>query len=107
MDFTYDSYDSSTLKVNFQNLRKTEQQAFWMGIILGTPIGTWIVSRKSIQHKFTAGPLSKVLSSLFVGSLMYCILHIVTVRGFSTHGRSTTQWLPRSTANMPSSSTRP
>jgi hypothetical protein len=107
MDFTYDSYDSSTLKVNFQNLRKAEQQAFWIGLVLGTPIGTWLVSRKSIQHKFAAGPLSKVFSSLMVGSLMYHFSDIVMELGFLTPGRSTTRWLLRSTANTQSCSTRP
>ena len=71
MDFAYDSYDVSTRKVAFQNLRRTEQQGFWAGILVGGPLGYWLVSRQGIQHKFTAGPISKVASSLIVGSLVY------------------------------------
>jgi len=51
-------------------LRKVEQQGFWLGVVGGFPLGTWLVSRKSVQSKFTAGVASKVASSLIVGSLM-------------------------------------
>lgn len=70
MDYQYDSYDCTTLKVAFQNLRKAEQQGFWVGLLAGEPIGTWLVSRKELQSKFTAGPISKAVSSLVIGSLM-------------------------------------
>jgi hypothetical protein len=69
-DFNYDTYDVSTLKVAFQNLRKAEQQGFWLGVLAGFPLGVYIVGRPSIQHKFNAGPISKTVSALVVGSLM-------------------------------------
>lgn len=69
-EFNYDSYDQSTLKVAFSNLRAAEQQGFWMGLLVGSPLGVWIVSRPQIQHKFAAGPTSKIVSALFCGSLM-------------------------------------
>ena len=69
-DFKYDSYDESTLKVAFQNLRKAEGQGFWLGLLLGTPLGIYAVSNRGIRQKFTAGPLSKVVSSIAMGSLM-------------------------------------
>lgn len=95
MDFAYDSYDSSTLKVAFQNLRRAEQQGFWAGLLLGGPLGYWLVSRQGIQHKFTAGPVSKVASSLIVGSLVYLFPYEATELGYSTLGNPTTRWLPR------------
>ena len=70
-DFTYDSYDSSALKVAFSNLQAAERQGFWMGLVIGSPMGVWLVSRPQIQHKFNAGPATKLFSALFVGSLMY------------------------------------
>ena len=69
-DFAYESYDISTLKVAFQNLRRAEQQGFWLGVLGGFPLGIYLVSRPSIQHKFAAGPISKTVSALIVGSLM-------------------------------------
>jgi hypothetical protein len=69
-DFEYDSYDSSTLKVAFQNLRKAEKEGFWLGIGAGFPFGYWLVTRKSINHKIAAGPIAKTLSCLISGSLM-------------------------------------
>jgi hypothetical protein len=69
-DFVYETYDVSTLKVAFQNLRKAEQQGFWLGVIGGFPLGYYLVSRPSLQHKFVAGPISKIASPLIVGSLM-------------------------------------
>jgi hypothetical protein len=69
-DFTYDTYDVSNLKVAFQNLRKAEQQGFWLGVLGGFPLGVYIVGRPSIQHKFAAGPISKTVSALLVGSLV-------------------------------------
>lgn len=69
-DFEYDSYDVSTLKVAFQNLRKAEQEGFWLGLAGGFPLGYWLVTRQGIQKKFAAGPISKTLSCLFVGSLV-------------------------------------
>ena len=69
-DFSYDSYDQSTLKVAFSNLRTAEQQGFWMGIVVGSPLGVWLINRPTIQHKFAAGPVAKTFSAIFVGSLM-------------------------------------
>ena len=69
-DFTYDSYDSSTLKVAFENLRSAEQQGFWLGLAVGSPLGVWLVAQPRIQHKFSAGPATKIFSALFIGSLM-------------------------------------
>ena len=69
-DFTYDSYDISTLKTALEHLRKVEQQGFWLGVVGGFPLGAWIVGRKSVQHKFVAGPWSKLASGIVVGSLM-------------------------------------
>ena len=69
-DFTYDSYDISTLKTALENLRRSEQQGFWLGLLGGFPLGAWIVGRKSIQNKFVAGPWSKLASGLAMGSLM-------------------------------------
>ena len=70
-DFGYDSYDQSTLKVAFSNLRAAEQQGFWMGLVVGSPLGVWLVSRPQLRSKISAGPATKVFSALFVGSLMY------------------------------------
>lgn len=69
-DFDYETYDVSTLKVAFQNLRKAEQQGFWLGVLGGFPLGIYLVSRPSLQHKFVAGPISITVSALTVGSLM-------------------------------------
>lgn len=69
-DFAYETYDVSTLKVAFQNLRKAEQQGFWLGVLGGFPLGIYLVSRPAIQNKFAAGPISKTVSALLVGSLM-------------------------------------
>jgi hypothetical protein len=69
-DFAYDTYDISTLKVAFQNLRRAEQQGFWLGVLGGFPLGVYLVSRPSLQNKFAAGPVSKAVSALIVGSLM-------------------------------------
>jgi hypothetical protein len=69
-DFEYDSYDVSTLKVAFQNLRKAEQEGFWLGIAGGFPLGIWLVGHRSIQHKVAAGPITKTISALVLGSLM-------------------------------------
>jgi hypothetical protein len=89
-DFSYDSYDSSALKVAFENLRAAEQQGFWLGLVAGSPLGVWLVSRKTIQHKIGGGPTTKVLSALFVGSLMYPCPYPATVHAFSVPGRTTT-----------------
>lgn len=69
-DFEYDSYDMSTLKIAFQNMKHAEKRGFWMGIALGFPIGHWFVTRKGIEKKFVAGPIFKSLSYLVFGSLM-------------------------------------
>ena len=69
-DFLYDTYDISTLKTALENLRRAEQQGFWLGVGSGFPLGTWLISRPTLQHKFQAGLWSKVCSSLIVGSLM-------------------------------------
>ena len=69
-DFKYDSYDSSALMVAFSNLRRAEQQGFWLGLLVGSPLGVYIVANKNIQKKFAAGPVTKVASALLVGSLM-------------------------------------
>jgi len=41
-----------------------------LGVLAGFPLGVYIVGRPSIQHKFNAGPISKAVSALVVGSLM-------------------------------------
>lgn len=69
-DYKYDSYDTSALQVAFANLRKAEEQGFWMGLVLGSPLGVYLVSNPRIQHKFAAGPVTKVASALLVGSLV-------------------------------------
>jgi hypothetical protein len=70
-DFEYDSYDVTTLRVAFQNLRKAEQEGFWLGIAAGFPSALWLVTRPSIQHKIAPGPITKTLSALIFGSLIY------------------------------------
>jgi len=70
-DFDYETYDISTIKIAFQNLKRAERQGFWLGVLAGFPLGIYIVSRPAIQHKFAAGPISKAASALIVGSLMY------------------------------------
>lgn len=70
-DFQYDSYDISSLKTAFENLNKAETQGFWLGVLGGAPIGYWLITRKSLQNKFKAGPISMTISSLAVGSLLY------------------------------------
>jgi len=69
-DYKYDSYDSSALQVAFANLRRAEQQAFWLGLLVGSPLGVYAISNRRIQPKFAAGPVSKVASALVFGSLM-------------------------------------
>jgi hypothetical protein len=69
-DYKYDSYDSSALQVAFANLRRAEQQAFWLGLLVGSPLGVYIVANKRIQPKLGAGPVTKVASALLTGSLM-------------------------------------
>lgn len=70
-DFEYDSYDTTTLKVAFQNLRRAEQEGFWLGVVAGFPSAFWLVTRPAIAHKINAGPVTKTLSALIVGSLVY------------------------------------
>ena len=93
-DFAYDTYDISTIKVQMEILRSAEEQGFWMGLALGSPLGVWLISRPQIQQKFVAGPGSKLFSALFVGSLMYLFPHIVMVSVSSAHVKSTTQLQP-------------
>ena len=70
-DFQYDSYDVSSLKTAFQNLNNAENQGLWLGVLGGIPLGCWLVTRKSLQHKFKGGPIAMTISSLAVGSLLY------------------------------------
>jgi hypothetical protein len=42
-DFTYDSYDSSAVKVAFEHLRQTEEKGFWFGVLVGLPAGALYV----------------------------------------------------------------
>lgn len=73
---------------------------------MGFPLGTWLVTRKYIQRKFTAGPISIAISSLAVGSLLYNSLKLVTEDTFLRQGSPTTEWLRKSTENIPFCSTR-
>ncbi len=70
-DFEYDSYDVTTLRVALQNLRKAEQEGFWLGVLGGFPSALWLASRPSVQHKIAAGPITKTLSALILGSVVY------------------------------------
>lgn len=106
-DFEYDSYDSSTLKVAFQNLRKAEQEGFWFGIFGGFPLGLWLVTRKSITHKISAGPVTKTASALIFGSLMYKWSYEATELIFSELDSHITMLQEKSIANIPSSLTKP
>ena len=94
-DFAYGSYDSSTLKVAFENLRRAEQQGFWLGLFVGSPLGVWIVSRQHIAHKIGAGPGTKLFSAVFVGSLVYYCYKEGTVLEFLLQDK-TTMWQQRS-----------
>ena len=69
-DFTYDSYDSTTLKTSLENLRRAERQGFWLGLVGGMPLGAWLVGRSLVQNKFQAGPWSKLTSGVILGSLV-------------------------------------
>ena len=69
-DFTYDSYDVSTMKTSLQNLRRAEQQGFWLGVLGGMPSGAWLVGRSVVQNKFKAGLWAKLTAGLMVGSLV-------------------------------------
>ena len=106
-DFEYDSYDSSTLKVAFQNLRKAEQEGFWLGIGAGFPLGFWLVTRKSISHKISAGPITKTFSSLIFGSLMYNKFYEATEPTFLEPDSHITMLQEVSIANIHSSLTKP
>lgn len=88
-DFEYDSYDSSTLKVAFQNLRKAEREGFWLGIIAGFPLGIYFVSRDGVRQKLNAGPLAKGISALVIGSLMYFFMYSAMEDTFSEQDNPT------------------
>ena len=70
-DFEYDSYDVTTLRVALQNLRRAEQEGFWLGVLGGFPTALWLVGRPAVQHKIAAGPFTKTASALLLGSLLY------------------------------------
>lgn len=64
-DFAYDSYDRSTIKTAFENLRRAEERGFYAGVFAIPSV--YIASK---AFKWNLRPTSAVLVPLFAGSLM-------------------------------------
>lgn len=61
------------MKVAFENLRRREQNGFWVGLLFGIPLGVYVAGRPFYQAKYNLGGVGKGVVGLVVGSLVYIL----------------------------------
>ena len=78
-DFKYESPDLTSMKVAFEGLRKAEESGFWVGTILGLPLGYLLYQRLAKAGKILPSRSKAVTIPLLTGSILYWFLYLVTL----------------------------